>query len=105
MKRFQKNKEDFVCENCNTFVSGDGYTNHCPQCLISKHVDRHPGDRAAHCGGRMDVIAIETRGSEYEIVHECVQCGHQKNNKVSPKDSFNALISLAKKLSPQQKSS
>ena len=53
MKKFIKVKEDFVCEHCGAEVKGDGYTNHCPKCLWSKHVDVHPGDRAAECGGMM----------------------------------------------------
>ncbi|MFA6992594.1 MAG: RNHCP domain-containing protein, partial [Candidatus Gracilibacteria bacterium] len=38
-KRFSRTIEDFVCEKCGAKVKGDGYTNHCPKCLWSKHVD------------------------------------------------------------------
>ncbi|OGY78453.1 MAG: hypothetical protein A3B74_02020 [Candidatus Kerfeldbacteria bacterium RIFCSPHIGHO2_02_FULL_42_14] len=94
MKRFQRRKEDFVCEYCHTVVIGDGYTNHCPQCLVSKHVDIFPGDRAANCGGRMNVAAIDFQDGEYILIHECVRCRHRKNNKVSPRDSFHTLFAL-----------
>ena len=30
------------------------YTNHCPRCLYSKHVDINPGDRAEQCDGMME---------------------------------------------------
>ena len=59
MKRFNRRIEDFTCEHCGTEVHGNGYTNHCPNCLWSKHVDINPGDRAADCGGLMEPIAVE----------------------------------------------
>ena len=46
-KKFERNREDFTCNNCELFVQGDGYTDHCPSCLYSKHVDINPGDRQA----------------------------------------------------------
>ena len=48
---FIRKTEDFICEHCGREVRGNGYTNHCPYCLWSKHVDINPGDRAAGCGG------------------------------------------------------
>lgn len=45
MKHFTKTVEDFICAHCGTHVRGNGYTNHCPECLWSKHVDNNPGDR------------------------------------------------------------
>ena len=59
-KLFQKTVEDFICEHCGNKVAGDGYTNHCPNCLWSKHVDVNPGDRAAICGGMMKAVKVET---------------------------------------------
>jgi hypothetical protein len=46
-RRFQRTIEDFECERCRMLVTGSGFTNHCPACLWSKHVDVHPGDRQA----------------------------------------------------------
>jgi len=60
-KKFQRQKEDFVCGECGTTVSGTGYTNHCPQCLWSMHVDVNPGDRAAACGGMMEPKKVEKK--------------------------------------------
>src|SRR3989344_2693847 len=55
---FKKVIEDFTCEHCDTFVEGDGYTNHCPKCLWSLHVDNEPGDRANNCNGLMEPFGI-----------------------------------------------
>lgn len=94
---FQKNIEDFVCEKCGVEVKGDGYTNHCPSCLWSKHVDVDPGDRASDCGGLMEPIDIEIRSGETIILHKCEKCGHQKKNKVSQGDNDDKIIELSKK--------
>ena len=94
---FIKNKENFVCEHCGHRVVGNGYTNHCPKCLWSKHVDIHPGDRAATCGGLMEPTRIETKAGEYVIVHTCTVCGHTKRNKTSPEDDFDAILELSQK--------
>lgn len=98
MKKFQKKIEDFTCEHCGNVVAGKGYTNHCPQCLWSKHVDINPGDRKATCLGLMQPIGggRDHRG-EY-ILHKCVVCGHQKRNKLSLDDSFDAFIKVIQKM-------
>ena len=94
---FKKKKEDFICENCGKEVKGDGYTNHCPVCLWSKHVDIHPGDRASECNGLMKPTDVENKAGESVLVHECVDCGHRKKNKVSVEDDFDAVIEVTKK--------
>lgn len=94
-KNFSRKIEDFECENCGQFVTGDGYTNHCPSCLWSKHVDVNPGDRSADCGGLMEPIGVLTKGDEYVIVHECQICGHRKNNHTSQVDDMNVVIELS----------
>jgi DNA-directed RNA polymerase subunit M/transcription elongation factor TFIIS len=92
---FIKNKEDFVCEKCGNSVQGNGYTNHCPECLWSKHVDVFPGDRAGDCGGMMEPIRIEKKGREYTIVHKCTKCGLEKPNKALKEDNFQMIIQIA----------
>ncbi len=87
--------EDFVCEECGTFVTGDGYTNHCPHCLWSKHVDINPGDRAAICLAMMEPTRLEGASPAYRIVHRCVKCGYEKRNDVSNDDDPEALVKLA----------
>ena len=70
---FIRKIENFTCNNCGTFVVGDGYTNHCPNCLFSKHVDTSPGDRKSSCKGLMEPIGIEIgRASCRERVSNCV---------------------------------
>lgn len=96
-KQFQRTVEDFVCEHCGAHVAGSGYTNHCPRCLWSKHVDVNPGDRAATCSGMMEPVEVETKGGEYILVHQCTQCGHRKKNKVVPGDDMQMVIEVARR--------
>ena len=96
-KQFQKKEEDFICEKCGFEVKGDGYTNHCPNCLYSKHVDVNPGDRAADCGGLMEPVGLENRGDVFYIVQKCTKCSHERRNKAEKGDNFQALIDLSNK--------
>ena len=93
---FQRVKEDFVCEHCGAHVLGDGYTNHCPQCLWSKHVDVSPGDRAAECGGLMKPVGIEGSTPEYVLTQKCTTCEHVRRNKVQRQDSTEAVLALVR---------
>ncbi|MDD4761471.1 MAG: RNHCP domain-containing protein [Candidatus Pacebacteria bacterium] len=94
--RFIKNKEDFKCENCGFEVLGDGYTNHCPKCLYSLHIDINPGDRASKCRGMMRPEKIEKRGKKYIIIHKCEKCGEEKKNKMKEEDNFEKIIEVVK---------
>ncbi len=94
---FIKNVEDFTCGNCSAEVKGTGYTNHCPKCLWSKHVDVDPGDRAEACGGMMQPIAIEGTVARYRLVHKCAKCSMVRRVDVSEMDDVNALLALAGK--------
>lgn len=87
-KKFQKTVEDFWCANCGTEVLGNGYTNHCPKCLFSRHVDINPGDRLNPCGGLMKPINIESKSGEFVIIHKCERCGEEKRNKSKPEDQL-----------------
>ncbi len=98
-KKFQKKVEDFDCEHCGAKVVGTGYTNHCPVCLWSKHVDVHPGDRAEACSGMMRPINVEGTTPHYRIVHSCIRCGEVRRVDVSEKDSPEAIIALARSAS------
>jgi len=95
-KKFQRRIEDFVCENCGCKVQGNGYTNHCPKCLWSKHVDVNPGDRAEKCGGMMQPIKIEMKNGKYFILHKCVKCGFERLNSVRDEDDFDAVVKISK---------
>jgi len=93
--KFTRQIEDFVCENCGFAVSGNGYTNHCPKCLWSKHVDVNPGDRAEECGGMMKPVGAVLIGGEYSILQQCQKCGFERKNKMSSKDSFDELVRIS----------
>jgi len=95
-KNFIRVKESFTCEHCGTRVEGNGYTNHCPRCLYSKHVDLEtPGDRLNPCRGLMEPIGIEVKKGEYIIIHKCTKCGEIKKNKAAPGDNFEAILKLS----------
>ncbi|WP_396231024.1 RNHCP domain-containing protein [Frankia sp. EI5c] len=94
-RRFARTPEDFECLVCGTAVRGDGYTNHCPACLWSRHVDVHPGDRAAACRGLMRPVAVEVGAWETVLTHHCEGCGHRRRNRTSPADAEAALFALA----------
>ncbi|HBO16817.1 MAG: hypothetical protein UR69_C0001G0218 [Candidatus Moranbacteria bacterium GW2011_GWE2_35_2-] len=98
-RKFQRNIEDFVCGNCGAEIEGDGYTNHCPFCLWSCHVDENPGDRAKSCQGMMKPISIQVKNGKQIIIHKCQKCAMEKSNKVSKDDNFNALLEIMKKQS------
>jgi len=95
-KGFIKKKEDFVCQVCGTKVVGTGYTNHCPNCLYSLHVDKSvPGDRASECGGLMKPVGIEMKSGKYIIIHKCEKCGKKMVNKVLEGDNFEIVLKLS----------
>lgn len=102
VKYFQKIKEDFVCEACGKEVIGNGYTNHCPSCLVSKHVDIFPGDRLDECQGLMDPVALDMKEGSYYLTHRCRTCGYEKNNKSQAEDSMDALYTLARTLADKE---
>ena len=96
MKAFTKTVEDFNCAHCGAVVHGNGYTNHCPQCLWSRHVDNNPGDRAATCGGMMQPIAAEPDGAKFIITHKCEKCGKIKRQRTSESDNIDTIINISR---------
>jgi hypothetical protein len=97
-KKFQRKIEDFTCNHCGFFVSGNGYTNHCPVCLWSQHVDKNPGDRLEVCKGMMEPCGVEKKGNSYLIIHRCVRCQKLQKNRTSSLDDFDVLVSISKKI-------
>ena len=91
-KRFTRLIEDFVCEICSTENFGNGYTNHCYNCLWSKHVDVNPGDRANGCEGMMRPISFDLKKG---ILHQCVVCKFERYNKVQAKDDYEKVLALS----------
>ena len=110
-KRFTKNDNGFICENCGAKVEPLGYSsrNHCPFCLCSKHVDVMPGDRANQCGGIMDPIRVEPDSRKgYVIIHKCRKCGEIKRNKAATEaknqpDDIKKIITNAVRLSNKKR--
>lgn len=93
-KKFQRTIEDFTCEHCGVFVKGNGYTNHCPQCLWAKHVDIFPGDRLSTCQGLMKPVSFTRKKQSFVIIHTCVRCGYTGNNRMSDDDSIDSMVCL-----------
>ena len=95
-QKFQKKVEDFICEHCGTKVVGSGYTNHCPQCLWSKHVDINPGDRAAKCGGLMLPVDVVFEHGQQNLIQQCQTCGRQKKNELASNDNMEEVFKVIK---------
>jgi len=95
-QKFKKTIEDFICQHCGNLVKGTGYTDHCPKCLWSKHVDIYPGDRKSKCNGMMKPIGVEVKANKYIIYYQCIKCGYKHRVKSSPDDDFNEILKLTK---------
>jgi hypothetical protein len=96
---FKRVIEDFTCAHCGASVSGTGYTNHCPKCLYSKHVDTTPGDRLSECQGEMEPIRIEgTTGKGYTVRHKCLRCRIETVTRVAENDNMETILALVKKV-------
>ncbi|MEX0652289.1 MAG: RNHCP domain-containing protein [Candidatus Paceibacterota bacterium] len=85
---FKRVTEDFQCAYCGEQVIGNGYTNHCPECLWSMHVDIEPGDRASECKALMRPVSFEEKKGTYTILHRCTGCSLEKHNKLQENDVF-----------------
>ncbi len=92
--RFSRRRENFVCAHCGHPVRGTGYTNHCPECLWSRHVDVSPGDRSATCGGLMEPVGVLFEGGRHIVIQQCQDCGHRWRNRTTAADSRTALAGL-----------
>ncbi|MFJ9576909.1 RNHCP domain-containing protein [Streptomyces sp. NPDC101191] len=91
----------FRCAGCRLDVPldapGTGHRNHCPQCLVSLHVDaRMPGDRASACRGRMEPLSLSARADgEWMLIHHCLSCGELSVNRIAGDDNPLPLLRLA----------
>ncbi|MCX6108974.1 MAG: RNHCP domain-containing protein [Proteobacteria bacterium] len=87
--RFTHINQAFVCAACGASVPprSSGCRNHCPQCLVSLHVDINPGDRANPCQGLMDAIAYELSGKKgLVLVFRCRRCSQITRNVAAHED-------------------
>lgn len=94
-KRFARKQEDFACEVCGTYVKGSGYTDHCPNCLYSKHVDINPGDRKSKCNGLMQPIKTEYTRDDFIIYYKCKKCNFTHRVHSTKEDNQELLIALS----------
>ncbi|MCY3623229.1 MAG: RNHCP domain-containing protein [Gammaproteobacteria bacterium] len=102
-RRFQRRVEDFTCERCGAFNVGDGYTNHCSVCLTSKHVDIHPGDRTAACGGLMRPVSVDASHGRWRLTHRCERCSFERANFARDEET-GAVIRLMRELADERTS-
>ncbi len=93
-RRFARKIEDFTCERCGEEIKGNGYTDHCPFCLVSKHVDIMTGDRSAKCWGLMYVERALYAHDGYIIYYKCEKCGAHKKVGAAASDNIEALSEL-----------
>jgi hypothetical protein len=103
----------FKCISCKSWISsardesGVNHRNHCPLCLVSRHVDlQKAGDRLSVCCSRMLPIGLtfkhtfkryanERRG-ELMIIHRCAGCGKINLNRIAADDNPDLLYALGK---------
>jgi len=97
-KRFIKRPEDFTCFHCGFKVKGSGYTDHCPNCLWSRHVDIYPGDRRSPCGGEMKPIDVLIKNGQYYIYYQCQKCGLKRRYRAALNDNIEVIIQISKHL-------
>jgi hypothetical protein len=93
-KRFSRNVEDFTCGACKAKVKGTGYTDHCLNCLWSKHVDINPGDRKSECMGLMKPIKTEHNRNGFVIIYVCERCRARKKVNANADDNRELLFAL-----------
>lgn len=100
----------FTCMACKQIISSDplysgvNNRNHCPYCLISKHVDLYrSGDRLNACRSRMTPVGLTWKrtknkyGSglgELMIVHRCDGCHQFSINRIAADDCSDSIQQL-----------
>lgn len=98
-KRFTKNDNGFVCQNCGHIVPPllSSSRDHCTNCLYSIHVDINPGDRANTCHGLLVPIGVTLNSKKGTIInYHCDTCGEYHNNKSAPDDNFDTIVELSR---------
>ncbi|MCL5434018.1 MAG: RNHCP domain-containing protein [Candidatus Marsarchaeota archaeon] len=93
-KFFIRRKENFKCINCEREVEGNGYTDHCPYCLYSLHVDINPGDRKESCKGIMKPIKTVDERNNIIIYYKCQKCRIKRKVNASANDDIELLYQL-----------
>jgi uncharacterized Zn finger protein len=68
-------------------------------CLWSRHVDISPGDRAAGCGGMMEPVSVLKKNGKDRVLHRCLSCGFEHENRISDEDNRDTVIGIMKSVS------
>lgn len=105
MKRFTTRNDPFTCEHCGKAVPAGTrgvMRNHCAFCLYGKHVDDHPGDRQATCGGLMQPVHAFYQAKQIVLVHRCQRCGIERHNRAAmppcaTPDDLDVILALMRK--------
>jgi hypothetical protein len=106
--RFTHLNEAFTCLRCGEAVPPrrGGCRNHCPFCLMSRHVDVLPGDRANPCGGAMPAVDYDLDGKKgLVLLFRCETCGEitrcvaAREDREAP-DDYDAILALKQPLNP-----
>lgn len=100
--RFTKINESFQCAACGRQVppSQKSCRNHCPDCLVSRHVDINPGDRENECQGLMDAIDYELTGKKgLVLIFKCRSCNAITRNIAATEepqspDNYDKILAL-----------
>ncbi len=94
----KKVDEEFICVNCNKFVTKLGYTSrdHCPYCLYGLHVDIKPGDRLNLCKGLLKPIGLEKHKDTFKILYRCGKCGKTLKNIMAKDDNYDEILKISK---------
>lgn len=99
-KKFAKNNQSFVCDNCGKEVPAHltSSRDHCCFCLWGKHVDINPGDRKNGCKGMLKPIGIRTTGGKSQIVYDCAKCQGRIFNIIAEDDNKESITELYSKI-------
>lgn len=95
-KKFTKNNESFICDNCGKEVPTHltSSRDHCCFCLWGKHVDIFPGDRKNGCKGMLKPIGIKTTSGKNQIAYDCIKCGERIFNIIAEDDNKDEVTNL-----------
>jgi hypothetical protein len=109
-KRAFQDNAAFKCCRCKAWVESDPevcgvkHRNHCPYCLISRHVDElKTGDRRSDCRAAMRPIGLTLKRShnkyavddgELMLIHQCLGCGKLSINRIAADDNAERLLAV-----------
>jgi hypothetical protein len=109
-KRINQDNASFKCCRCKAWVESDPeicgvkHRNHCPYCLVSRHVDElKAGDRRSECRATMRPIGLTLKRShnkyviddgELMLIHQCLGCGNLSINRIAADDNAEMLLAI-----------